>query len=122
MKGISDVRLRIQCANVSDHAKILPIQNFVELAPGLLKPANHELKLYFARRIGEIICGNSGMYIYKPGDRSPMGTCVLCGGALSFEIQEWTETVKSGPQELAAYHSQQSEQPRGRRIPKKKAS
>jgi hypothetical protein len=120
MKGISDVRLRIQCANVSDHAKILPIQNFVELAPGLLKPANHELKLYFARRIGEILCGNSEIYIYKPGDGSPIGRCVLCGGALSFEIQEQTAPAKSGPQELAAYRSQHSEQPHGRR--KRKAS
>jgi hypothetical protein len=122
VKGIPDIRLRIQCANVQDHAKILPIQNFVDQAPGLLKPMDDELKLYFARRIGEIICGNSGMYIYQPGSGSPIGRCVLCGGALSFEIQEWTEPAKTGPQELAAYHSQQSEQPRGRRIPKKKAS
>jgi hypothetical protein len=122
VKGIPDIRLRIQCAKVQDHAKILPIQNFLDLAPGLPNGIDHELKLYFARRMGEIICGNSAMYIYQPGDRSPIGRCVLCGGALSFEIQEQTAPSKSGPQELAAYHSQQSEAPRGRRIQKRKAS
>jgi hypothetical protein len=119
VKGIPDIRLRIQCANVQDHAKILPMQSFLDMAPELGIEKDRELKLYFARRIGEILCGNSKMYVYKPSDRSPMGSCVLCGGALSFEIQELT--AKSGPQELAAYHSQQSEQPRGRRL-KRKAS
>lgn len=89
MKAIGDIRLRIQCANVLDHAKILPIQNFVDQAPaGLANVDERELKLYFARRMGELICGNSTIYVYKPGNRSPIGRCVLCGGALSFEIQE----------------------------------
>jgi hypothetical protein len=119
VKGIPDIRLRIQCANVYDHAKILPIQSFLDMAPdlGIQIKEDNELKLYFARRIGEIICGDSMMYVYQPADRSPMGRCVLCGGALSFEIQD--QPAKSGPRELAAYHSQQSEAPRGRR---KKAS
>lgn len=115
MRGIPDIRLRIQCAKVQDHAKILPMQSFLDMAPELPTEKDRELKLYFARRIGEIICGNSGMYVYKPSDRSPMGSCVLCGGALSFEIQEWTAPAKSSPQELAGYHSQHSEQPHGRR-------
>jgi hypothetical protein len=95
MKGISDIRLRIQCANVYDHAKILPIASFLKTAPESLfaafdpRDADRTLKLYFAERIGEIICGTSAMYIYKPAARSPIGKCVLCGGALSFEVQEW---------------------------------
>jgi hypothetical protein len=97
------------------------MQSFIDLGPELGMEKDRELKLYFARRIGEILCGNSTMYVYQPGDRSPMGRCVLCGGALSFEIQEQTAPAKSGPQELGAYHSQQSEQPRGRRM-KRKAS
>jgi hypothetical protein len=95
VKGISDIRLRIQCANEYHHAKILPIASFIKSAPDALfagldtREADRILKLYFARRIGEIICGTSQMYIYKPAARSPIGKCVMCGGALSFEIQEW---------------------------------
>ena len=95
MKGISDIRLRIQCANFYDHAKILPVASFLRTAPeAAWEPAENQdadrrLKLYFAQRIGEILCGSSQMYIYKPAARSPIGKCVLCGGALSFEIQEW---------------------------------
>lgn len=91
MKAIADIRLRIQCANVKDHAKILPMHNFLAVAPGDAldqNAAERELKMYFARRLGEIICGQSGMYVYQPGSQSPIGRCVLCGGALSFEIEE----------------------------------
>lgn len=91
MKTIQDIRLRIQCAKVRDHAKILPMQNFVDLAPGDAldrNAAERELKMYFARRLGEIICGRSEMFVYEPGSLSPIGRCVLCGGDLSFEIEE----------------------------------
>lgn len=106
MKGINDIRLRIQCANHYDHAKILPIAGFLrtapdqsEWAPCESEDADRVLKLYFARRIGEIICGKSEMYIYRPGDRSPIGRCVLCNGELSFEIQEWDGSGFSGQAE-----------------------
>jgi hypothetical protein len=97
MKGLNDVRIRIQCENHYDHAKIIPIGSFLKSAgsievdwvPAENPEADRVLKLYFARRIGEVICGNSDAYIYKAGDRSPIGRCALCNGALSFEIQEW---------------------------------
>jgi hypothetical protein len=96
MNGIKDIRLRIQCANNLDHAKIIRIDSFLRSAPDQSEwvpcessDADRVLKVYFARRIGEVICGQSELYIYKPGDRSPIGRCVLCNGILSFEIQEW---------------------------------
>jgi hypothetical protein len=108
MKGISDIRLRIKCANVYDHAKILPIASFLKTAPGSLfaaldnREADRTLKLYFAQRIGEILCGTSQMYIYKPAARSPIGKCVLCGGALSFEVQEWEGEKRINQKEAAS--------------------
>jgi hypothetical protein len=93
MKPIADIRLRIQCGNFRDHAKILPIGSFVRGASesifSLDERMDRDRKIYFAQRIGEIMCGNSGTYIYRPAARSPIGKCALCGGQLSFEIQEW---------------------------------
>lgn len=91
MKAIMETRLRIQCENDIDHAKILPIESFVTLAPKLNPRADREVRLYFARRIGEIICGNSNTFIYKPNGGSPIGFCRLCGGKLSYEVQEWEQ-------------------------------
>jgi hypothetical protein len=94
MNRIADIRLRIQCGNFREHAKILPIGSFIRGASESVfgledERMDRDLKIYFARRIGEIICGNSGMYIYRPAARSPIGKCALCKGQLSFEIQEW---------------------------------
>ncbi|MGA9668384.1 MAG: hypothetical protein WBQ94_04205 [Terracidiphilus sp.] len=95
MKRINDIRLRVQCENFADHAKILPIGSFVRSAPEIPRarparnyPEEREWKIYFARRVGEVICGIPGMYVYKPGARSPIGRCAVCGGALSFEVQD----------------------------------
>jgi hypothetical protein len=104
VRGISDIRIRIQCENDIDHAKILPIASFMNQAPTIanIAEADRSVKLYFAKRIGEIICGGSDMYIYQPSNRSPIGKCALCGGRLHYEIQE-LDTPQEAPAPAPAH-------------------
>lgn len=95
MIGVQDVRLRVQCEANIDHAKIIPLQNFFRSPTDVSRwqpidntHADMVLKRHFAQKLGEIICGTSPMYIYRPGDRSPIGRCAICGAKLSFEIQD----------------------------------
>jgi hypothetical protein len=93
MKGIKGIRLRIQCVANPNHAKIIPFADMLKDAPTEVFFADplrqRNLKLYLAQKIGQALCGY--IHIYKPGARSPIGKCALCGGALDFTIEELGE-------------------------------
>lgn len=86
---MTEIRLKIQCAQDENHAKILRADAL-------------KLELTFqgqsARRMmrfaGEMICGTSGFYIHKPGALSPVGRCARCGGELSYTVEELSYTVE----------------------------
>lgn len=95
MKRVNDIRLFVHCTVHPEHSKVLPIGSFVSSAPEIRRirpapnyPAERTWKIYFARRIGEILCGNSGLYRFPPGAGSPIGRCAVCGGALEFDVQD----------------------------------
>lgn len=72
--GMNEIRIRIQCTHFTDHAKILRLH----AAKGAA----------YARDIAELACGTSEMYIYPPGDRSPIFRCAKCGATLTYTIEE----------------------------------
>ena len=71
---MNEIRIRIQCAEDQDHAKILKLRADIGAA--------------YARDIGELVCGTSAMYIFPPGDKSPIFRCVICGGKLSYTLEQ----------------------------------
>jgi hypothetical protein len=75
---MNEIRIRIQCAEDQDHAKILKLRADIGAA--------------YARDIGELVCGTSQMYIFPPGDRSPIFRCVICGGKLSYTLEQLAAT------------------------------
>ena len=77
-------RIRIQCAEVRDHAKIL-----------LLDGHGRD----YAETLGNLLCGGSNSYICKPQNRSPIGRCAVCGGKLSYEIQH----IAQQPEDAAEF-------------------
>jgi hypothetical protein len=80
-------RIRIQCAEVKDHAKILML-------------GEHSRE--YAEQLGDLLCGTSKFYVCKPQDRSPIGKCALCGGKLSYEVQHVAaQTVEPAEFEFA---------------------
>lgn len=70
------IRIRIQCPEDADHAKI------IQLKATLGHP--------IAQMLAELLCGTSEYYIFKPGDGSPIGRCIVCGGGpLTYQIEEF---------------------------------
>jgi hypothetical protein len=71
---MSEIRIRIQCVLDVNHAKILRL----DAAKGAA----------YARDLAELVCGTSKMYIFPPGDKSPIFRCSICGGLLTASYEE----------------------------------
>ena len=71
---MNEIRIRIQCAEDQNHAKILKLRGDIGAA--------------YARDVGELVCGTSPMYIFPPGDKSPIFRCAICGGKLSYALEQ----------------------------------
>ena len=71
---MSEIRLKIQCIEDIDHAKILKIEG----------QTRDQVEV-----LGGLLCGTSPFYIHLPGPGSPIGKCALCGGKLEYEIQDF---------------------------------
>lgn len=70
------IRLRIQCPEDSDHAKIIRLKATIGMP--------------IAKMLGELLCGTSEFYIHRPQEGSPIGRCLVCGsGPLFYEIEEF---------------------------------
>lgn len=70
------IRLRIQCPEASDHAKIIRLKATIGMP--------------IAKMLGELLCGTSEFYIHRPQEGSPIGRCLVCGsGPLFYEIEEF---------------------------------
>jgi len=70
------IRLKIQCPESNDHAKIVRLRASIGMP--------------IAKMLGELLCGTSEYYIFKPQERSPIGRCLVCGsGPLFYEIEEF---------------------------------
>jgi hypothetical protein len=72
--GSGEIRIIIRCLKDQKHAKKLRM--------------NQKMGRDYAVRFGELICGTSDMFIHKPGPGSPFGKCGICGGQLSYELEE----------------------------------
>jgi len=42
------------------------------------------------KTFAELLCGNSPLFVHKPGALSPIGKCATCGAKLEYEIKDRT--------------------------------
>jgi hypothetical protein len=89
---MKEIRLKVQCVDNEDHAKILELRH-------LPYPHDPDLALrnpddwfpfvrYAGAQLAALIDGSSPMYIHPPGEGSPIGRCALCQGKLKCTVEE----------------------------------
>jgi hypothetical protein len=64
----------VRCAKDENHAKVLRID-----------PA---LGLGYAETLAGLLDGSSPLYIYPPGEGSPIGKCAVCGAKLNCTVAQ----------------------------------
>ena len=68
------IQIILRCKKDRDHAKIFRLDANVGMG--------------LAETLAALLDGSSHLYIYPPGDQSPIGLCAVCGGGLTSEISE----------------------------------
>lgn len=71
---MKQIRITVRCSRNSNHAKILCLKGRAGWA--------------LAKTLAELLDGTSPLYIYKPGDLSPIGRCAVCHAPTSSEVSE----------------------------------
>jgi hypothetical protein len=72
---MKQIRIIVRCANdPGKHAKVIRVAE--------------QFGMEWAEVFAELLDGTSPMYIYAPGELSPIGKCATCGGKLSSEVKE----------------------------------
>ena len=71
---MSEIRIMVRCAKDKDHAKVLRIDS--------------ALGLGYAETLAGLLDGSSPLYIYPPGEGSPIGKCAVCGAKLNCTVAQ----------------------------------